>query len=375
MANAARVATFRIGIRRRRGPFAAAARGRPLATMPRPTRLTIAAAADFDFPRVVCSYGYFLLSPNAWRPAELELARRFDAAEFGLPSKRFLARIRQPGGRGGAVRVVCDVALPRDAAAALRRAIVRMLRVDADLARWRRLCPAARRRGFGRMFRSPTLWEDMVKTITSCNVAWPNTVRMNALLVDRVGAGAFPSPEVVARWTSARLRRACKVGYRAPRILGLARRFARGDLDPSWFESPNRTTDALRETLLAIDGFGPYAAANVLQLLGHDDHLPIDTETYRHYCRKTGVERPRNPKELDARIEAHYERFRPHRFLAYWFELWRDYERRHGDAWTWEPELVGTAFTASRLQDEPPGERPRSRRSGGRKRRAIGSSR
>ena len=92
-----------------------------------------------------------------------------------------------------------------------------------------------------------------------------------------------------------------------------------------------------------------------MQLLGHDDHLPIDTETYRHFCKATGVERPANPKELDPLIEARYKRYRPHRFRAYWFELWRDYERRFGDAWTWDPDHVGTAFTASRLARDDAG--------------------
>ena len=33
----------------------------------------------------------------------------------------------------------------------------------------------------------------MVKTITNCNVGWPSTVRMNRLLVDRVGEGRVPN--------------------------------------------------------------------------------------------------------------------------------------------------------------------------------------
>ena len=321
----------------------------------RPTRISVAVPADFELKRAVRSYGYFLLAPNRWRPETEILQRDFSPGEFGLRGEAFKATIEQPDGRGAAVRVQCDRALPADTSRALRRAVVRMLRIDADLAGWYRLAPRARRRGFGRMFRSPTLLEDLVKTITSCNVAWPSTMRMNELLVQRVGDGAFPSAAQLAGVTPSRLKRSCKVGYRAQRIVGLARRFDRGELEAAWFESPDRETDELREALLAIEGFGPYAAANALQLLGHDDHLPIDTETYRHYCKATGVDRPANPKELHAPIEARYERFRPHRFRAYWFELWRDYERRFGDAWTWDAERIGTAFTASRLNRDDGG--------------------
>jgi len=189
-----------------------------------------------------------------------------------------------------------------------------------------------------------------VKTVTSCNVGWPSTVRMNRLLVDRVGGGAFPTPERLAAWTPSRLRRSCKVGYRAPRLIRLARRFASGELTDAAFDTPGLSTDEVREALLALEGFGPYAAANVLQTLGHHDELPIDTETYRLYCKQTGAERPADPKRLDAAIHARYDTMRPYRFLAYWFELWRDYERQRGDAWTWDPATVGSTFTASQLE-------------------------
>lgn len=317
--------------------------------MPRPTRLTIAVPADLWLPTAVCSYGYFLLAPNRWRPEELTWERSFNADEFGLPEERFHALIDQPAGRGAPLRVRCDTVVSPPARKALRTTVSRMLRIDKDLTHLHRAFPATKRRGYGRLIRSATLLEDMVKTITSCNVGWPSTVRMNQLLVERVGGGAFPSAERLARWTPARLQKVCRVGYRAKRIIGLARQFAKGQLDAAWFESPERSTEELRDKLLSLDGFGPYSAANVLQLLDHDDELPIDTETYRLYCKRQGVERPANPLALHPQIIAHYERYRPHRFLAYWFELWRDYESQRGDAWTWDADTVGSSFTASQL--------------------------
>jgi 3-methyladenine DNA glycosylase/8-oxoguanine DNA glycosylase len=315
--------------------------------MPRPSRLTIDAPPDFDLPRVVCSYGYFLLAPNRWRPQELTLEHTLEVAS-GQPPVR--VEVRQPSGRGGDLRVLCDRSLSRAERETVVGRVARMLRLDFDVRPWGKLAPVARRRGFGRLFRSATLWEDMVKTITSCNVGWPSTVRMNELLVERVGQGVFPSSAVVARWKPERLQRETKVGYRAARIVQLAKRFDSGELDPAWFESIERSVEEIREAVLALNGFGPYAAANVLQLLGRFDDLPIDTETYRLYCKRTGVERPSNPKALDSQIDAYYEPFRPYRFLAFWFDLWRDYEQRHGDAWTWDPDIVGRRFTASQLK-------------------------
>lgn len=318
--------------------------------MPRNTVLSIATPRDLWFSRVVCSYGYFLLAPNRWSPDDQVLSRRFDAAEFGLPGEPVTVAVDQPAGRGAPLRLRCDRPVTLPAQGALRGAVRRMLRLDDDLGAWRRTHPTAARRGFGRLFRSATLLEDMVKTITSCNVGWPSTVRMSERLVARIGHGAFPTAEQLARQTPSRLRRDCRVGYRAARIIGLARRFTSGELDAAWFESPARTTEELRAALLSLDGFGPYATANVLQLLGHNDELPIDTETYRLYCNTHGLQRPANDKSLDSAIHGYYEPFRPHRFLAYWYELWRDYERRRGPAWAWDPEQVATTFTASQLR-------------------------
>lgn len=67
----------------------------------------------------------------------------------------------------------------------LREQVARTTRLDLDLAEFHRLHPEAAARGFGRLFRSPTLWEDMIKTITNCNMQWVGTVAMNRGLCDR----------------------------------------------------------------------------------------------------------------------------------------------------------------------------------------------
>ncbi|MEM6329937.1 MAG: hypothetical protein AAF790_06785 [Planctomycetota bacterium] len=310
-----------------------------------PSRLTLRPPADFDLKRAVCSYGYFLLAPNHWDPERQALDRPFSGVGFSAG-----LTIRQPAGRGGPVLVAADASLDRGQQQQVRCGLARMLRLGEDLSAWRRVHPAARRRGFGRMFRSPDLWEDMVKTITGCNVTWRNTMAMNHRLVERLGRGAFPRPAEVARLTPSVLKSRCKVGYRAKRILTLARGIDSGEIDLAWYESPRRETAELHAALLRLEGFGPYAAANVLTLLGRYDHLPIDTETYRHYCHTTGRPRPANDKDLDPLIRRHYGRYAPYQFLAYWFDLWRDYERRFGDAWTWRRDTTGRNFTASVLK-------------------------
>ena len=149
-----------------------------------------------------------------------------------------------------------------------------------------------------------------------------------------------------------RLKERCKVGYRAERITRLARDVADGRLDLSWFEDPDRESEELYAGFLAIHGLGPYAAANLCHLVGRYDRLAIDTETYRHYCLHYDVKRPKpgpGLARLHRKIERHYGQYAPFQFLAYWFELWEDYQRRYGPAWRWDRQTTGTQFTASTL--------------------------
>ena len=304
------------------------------------TTLRVHTPTGFDMPRVVCSYGYFMLAPNHWAARGQSLTRpvRLDTGEPVVITCR-------QSRAGAPVRVHIDRRLPRRAQTRVRHNVRRMLRLDEDLTDWFARHPTARRARFGRLFRSPTLFEDMIKTITGCNVTWRQTMRMNDLLCQRIGGGAFPTAAQLARQTPSALKRRCKVGYRAERIVQLARDVDRGRLDLAWFERAGRTSDEVYDALRAINGIGPYAAANLCQLLGFYDKLAIDTETYRHFCHVHNIERPKDPSKLHQRIERHYAQHAPHQFLAYWFELWRDYERRIGDARHWQPEAEGPAIT------------------------------
>ncbi|MBI1372553.1 MAG: hypothetical protein GC159_07305 [Phycisphaera sp.] len=307
-----------------------------------PTTLTLPLPPRFSLAHAVCSYGYFILAPTVWDNDTRTLHRPLRTRAGRVVH----ARITQPAAR--TLRVACDVTVARADHAVLKQQVARVFRLDEDFAAWRRLNPAAARAKFDRTYRSPTLFEDIVKTITSCNVAWPNTVNMNRLLCAHVGTGGdFPTPGELAKWTPARLKKVCRVGYRAERIIRLARDVEAGRLDLAWFEHVDRTTDELYDALLAIHGIGPYAAANMLQLLGHYDRLPVDTETVRHF-RQTHDVHGELP-EIAKIAHKHYDGFAPYQFLAYWFELWGDYQSHVGPAQQWTEE-DHTAFTASKLK-------------------------
>lgn len=303
----------------------------------------------FDLRRAVCSYGYFILAPNRWDATTQAFHRPLSLAD----GSSVQVVVKQDD--DGAVTVAAKRRLGSAERDEVRRQLGRMLRVDEDFSAFWRLHPQAKRQRFGRLLRSPTFFEDAVKTITGCNVSWPNTVRMNRLLCEHVGdpgTGAFPTAEQVAALTPAKLAELAKVGYRAERIVRLARDLVEGRLDGAWFEDPRRTSDEVYHGLLKIHGLGPYAAGNLSQLLGHYDRLAIDTETYRHFCGEHGIERPRDPKTLHDAIEKRYASYAPYQFLAYWFEIWRFYEAFIGrPGWRWKPD-EGTRFTAAVFRSE-----------------------
>jgi 3-methyladenine DNA glycosylase/8-oxoguanine DNA glycosylase len=282
--------------------------------MPRSWSITLPAV--FDLRSAVCSYGFHLLAPNRWERDRL--VRPLRDAAGGVAT----ATIRQRGRRLG---VAVDRPIERGGIPLASAGIRRMLRLDEDLTAWRALHRPAARRRFGRIFRSPTLFEDIVKTITSCNVAWTQTLRMNQLLCDHVGlAGDFPTPHELAAWSPRKLAEVCRVGYRAERIVRLARQVADGRLDLAWFEHPARSTEELDQALRRLYGIGPYAANNILQLLGRYDRLPVDSELIRHMKQAHGARG--SVARIAAAARRRYEPFAPYQFLAYWFELWFRYD-------------------------------------------------
>ncbi|MEQ1854325.1 MAG: hypothetical protein ABMA01_22370, partial [Chthoniobacteraceae bacterium] len=154
-----------------------------------PTRFTITPPADYDLARDVCSYGYFLLSPNHWEPATRTFTRTLALEGGGAKID-----ITQPRKRGAPLTLTADRSLSAAERADAKGQISRMLRLDEDAAHVRafhKLDPRWKRSGRGRLLRSPSFFEDVIKTVTSCNVTWPSTVSMNRRLCEVFGE---PSP-------------------------------------------------------------------------------------------------------------------------------------------------------------------------------------
>ena len=76
------------------------------------------------------------------------------------------------------------------------------------------------------------------------------------------------------------------------------------------------STVELRKKLMAIQGVGPYAAANLLMLLGRYDFLPIDSWAIKLVSQHLG----RRAKPAD--VETMFAPWGQWKALAYWFWDW-----------------------------------------------------
>ena len=221
------------------------------------------------------------------------------------------------------------------ARARLAETLRRILNLDEDLSGF--YAVAARdpelawvTRGAGRMLRSETVFEAVVKTICTTNCAWSATRRMTSALVDHLGdpsAGnfghAFPTPEAMAEAPLEFYRDVARAGYRGAYLRALADSVAAGRIDLESLGSvpaDELPDDEVERRLLALPGIGPYAAAHVMMLAGRHSRLILDSWTRPKYARLT-----RGGSVPDADIERRFRRYGDYAGLAFWLYLTRDW--------------------------------------------------
>jgi 3-methyladenine DNA glycosylase/8-oxoguanine DNA glycosylase len=189
--------------------------------------------------------------------------------------------------------------------------------------------------GAGRLVRSPTVFEEVVKTICTTNTAWSATERMVGALVQHLGepaAGAepegpygraFPTPAAMAEADEAFYRDVVRAGYRGAYLRALSADVASGELDLEELAAASREDlpdDEVAERLLALPGVGPYAAAHVMMLLGRYSRLVLDSWTRPKYASLNG-----GRKAKDTTIIRRFRRYGPYAGLAFWLFLTRDW--------------------------------------------------
>jgi 3-methyladenine DNA glycosylase/8-oxoguanine DNA glycosylase len=275
------------------------------------------------FTRTLMSHGVADLPPNAIASdgSQLQTVLRADG-------RAWLIELTSPEPALAWVRA--PTAEPTAAAREQLLAQVRhMLRLDEDLSAFYAAAAADPAlawvtAGAGRMLRSPTVFEDVIKTLCTTNCAWSGTVRMVSALVGELGAQAegapdrrsFPTPAAMAAAAPDFYREVARAGYRGPYMRAIAIEVADGRLDLEALADPERGDQEVAEALLALPGIGPYAVAHVMMLLGRYRRLILDSWTRPTYRRLSG-----RPRVTDKGIERAFRRYRRFAGLAFWLTL------------------------------------------------------
>ncbi|MGH2450056.1 MAG: DNA-3-methyladenine glycosylase family protein, partial [Candidatus Limnocylindria bacterium] len=256
-----------------------------------------------DLWRTINSHGLVALPP-------MRIDEEARALEVTLPLPRGRPRtVLVSEASGDTARV--SMLGPRPSAGQERHvlaAVAHVLRLDEDLSAFYALAAGDpdlswSARGAGRMIRSPTVFEDVVKTICTTNCTWSATERMVGALVEHLGepaavarkngahGHAFPSPEAMAEADEAFYRDVVRAGYRGAYLRSLAASVVEGsvDLEELGRVAPEDLPDEeLAARLLALPGVGPYAAAHIMMMLGRYSRLVLDSWTRPKYARLNG---------------------------------------------------------------------------------------
>lgn len=175
----------------------------------------------------------------------------------------------------------------------------------------------------GRMLRSPTVFEDLVKTICTTNCSWGLTKSMVKNLVEKLGEPtknakrAFPTPEAMAGVSADFYRNEIRAGYRSPYFVELAEAVAGGKLDPQEWLTSDLPTPELKKEMKKVKGVGDYAAENLLKLVGRYDGLALDSWLRSQFYKNHNKEKICK----DSKIEKHYKKFGKWRGLVIWCDM------------------------------------------------------
>jgi 3-methyladenine DNA glycosylase/8-oxoguanine DNA glycosylase len=288
-----------------------------------------------DLTRTILSHGVADLPP-------MKVDEATPALEATIPLDGARPRtVRIVPGRPGyaTVEVVGRAPAGRERERILR-VVAHILRLDEDLSPFYRVAAgdpdlAWAAAGAGRMIRSASVFEEVVKTICTTNCAWSATERMVAALVRELGdpapgappespyGRAFPTPAAMAGADESFYRDVVRAGYRGAYMRSLARSVEDGSVDVEELgraRRDERTDEEVAERLLALPGVGPYAAAHIMMMLGRYSRLILDSWTRPKYARLTGG----RPKK-DTTIVRRFRPYGPYAGLAFWLFLTRDW--------------------------------------------------
>ena len=290
------------------------------------TALKIFLPSGFDFWRTVFSHGWCSLLPfrvNKNLETFSRLLRLKDGTLADCTIKASTSSLR--------VDALSASPLTKDQGTEVRDLLSACLRLEEDFSPFHteaRRYPQYRwiaKRGVGRLLRAPTVFEDLIKMMCTTNCSWSLTTNMVHNLVGELGEKhpdgfmSFPTPQAIAGVSEKFVRKAIRAGYRSPYLIECAERVASGELDVESWRTSVLSTEDLYRLVQGVKGMGPYAAGNLLRLLGRYSHLALDSWVRSQYAEVHYNGR----KVSDRTIERAYRRYGRWQGLFFWLEMTR----------------------------------------------------
>ena len=286
--------------------------------------LTLPSPTSFNLAAVVRSHGWIQMPPFSETPDHgLSYVIRLDTGAI----LRF-----EVHADGENLRMDTSCQLSAEEQSELIPTVTWMLGLDQDFTEFYTLAsqePKLARmveRRAGRVLRSPTMFEDVIRTLLTTNTLWKHTLRMCRELPTRYGEPlpggseqyTFPTPQRLAQVDEIALREQCRMGYRAPYVNELSCRVASGELDLDAFKTSTLPTLELRKELMSIKGVGGYAAATLLMLLRRYDYVPVDSWALKVVSNEFFGGEKITPKQ----VLSTFEKWGKWQGLVYWFWDW-----------------------------------------------------
>lgn len=281
---------------------------------------------DFNFKRTAISHGWYDLQPFDFDKENWILKRVISLANEKAVTVS-IVEAKQ------AIKVTLPDRLAKRDVEKIDRDVRHIFRLDDEMANFYELITThpefewIARAGAGRLLRSPSVFEDLVKSVCTTNCSWALTDKMVKSLVEKLGVQSkdgrrsFPTPQAMAAQPESFFRDEVRAGYRSSYLKEMAERVASGEIDPeSWLTSDKTTTELKRE-MKRVKGVGDYAAENLLKLIGRYEGLALDSWLRAQFARKRNKGRTAD----DKKIAKYYSKFGEWCGLAIWCDMTRDW--------------------------------------------------
>ncbi len=279
---------------------------------------------NFSFRHTIYSHGWSELLPFEIDEEKWHLSYVFDDEKFQIPISVTISANEK-----NINLKFSNENVSQSEKKIVKEKVKHILRLDEDFTQFYKLTSKNKefkwiaKNNIGRLMRSPTVFEDLVKTICTTNCSWGLTKNMVSNLVNKLGEktiegkGAFPKPEALAKMDEKFYREEIRAGYRSPYFVELAESVASEKIDPETWLNSELPTNELKKEMKKIKGVGDYAAENLLKLVGRYDGHALDSFLRSEFCKKHNNGISCDDKE----IKEFYNEFGEFCGLAIWFDM------------------------------------------------------